>query len=492
MNRLARPPTPTSVVLPVRATSDLDPRFGIVEGFRQPSVMADIGAGWDRVVLSWADVQPTGPGDFSWLGRTIPQRELSQELSRGVTFAGVLQFTPTWAAEHPEDGARSPPRNLELPDDDQNNYWGRFVYEAVKFYAGRIDEWIVWNEPEFRAGDPGAGGAYTWLGTDEQFAQLMRVAYRAAKRANPHAVVAFPGTSYWIDQQSQPRREQFYERYLQLLQSDTEARAEGFYHDALPLNLYLSPDDVVRVGQYFKDIQARYAISKPLWLLELNAMPTDDTRAPCAAQHANDVVHTTLDQQAAYAMQALALGAAMGYARISFYKMVDGDACSEPALWGIVRDDGSQRPVADTLRVAVHSFSGFDRAQFVPLTRSSATWTAWPGDPASYFPNWQVYQVVFSMRGQRRVTVLWNGDGAASRIAVSNVGASAHLVDRNGMDRPLQSADGQWLIDLPPATAHYAHDPPAYYYIGGDPVILTQTGVDPSLPALPPVVVPGP
>src|SRR5207302_3698796 len=125
-----------------------DPRFGVAEGFRNPGVMADIGAGWERVVLSWADIQPDGPDDFSWLGRTLPPRVLAGELNRGVHMAGLLQFTPRWAAiaTDVEDPGRSVPLNLDLPDDDPRNYWGRFVYETVKYYTGRIDEWIVWQD----------------------------------------------------------------------------------------------------------------------------------------------------------------------------------------------------------------------------------------------------------------------------------------------------------------------------------------------------------
>ena len=42
-------------------------------------------------------------------------------------------------------------------------------------------------------------GSFTWLGSDEEFAQLMKVGYLAAKKANPNAIVSFPGTSYWVD-----------------------------------------------------------------------------------------------------------------------------------------------------------------------------------------------------------------------------------------------------------------------------------------------------
>ena len=70
------PPQPPPTPLPLQTPNPggLDPHFGIAEGFRDPTVMADIGAGWERVVLSWADIQPDGPDDFSWLGRTLPAR----------------------------------------------------------------------------------------------------------------------------------------------------------------------------------------------------------------------------------------------------------------------------------------------------------------------------------------------------------------------------------------------------------------------------------
>src|SRR5438105_199751 len=53
---VGRPPTPTPTPAP-----RLDPHFGIAEGFRDPELMAEIGAGWERVILSWADIQPNGP-----------------------------------------------------------------------------------------------------------------------------------------------------------------------------------------------------------------------------------------------------------------------------------------------------------------------------------------------------------------------------------------------------------------------------------------------
>jgi hypothetical protein len=482
-------PRPPITPLPLQTPNPggLDPRFGIAEGFRDPTVMADVGAGWERVVLSWADIQPDGPDDFSWLGRTIPPRSVAGELNRGVHLAGLLQFTPTWAATDLADPGRSVPRNLDLPDDDPRNFWGRFVFETVRYYAGRIDEWIIWNEPEFQPSDAAAGnGSYTWLGTDAQFARLMEVAYLAAKRANPHATIAFPGTSYWVDQNS--GRPQFYERFVRLEAANASAPAHNFFHDAVPLNLYRAPDDLVRLHQVFTGIQQRNGVmAKPLWLLELNAMPTDDTAIKCAERHAHNPIQTTQAQQAEYAVQALALAAAAGYARIGFYQMVDDNPCNQSAVWGITRDDGSARPVARTLRTAVGSFSGFVSANFAPLTRPTARWAAWPDDPKSFTPNWQAYLVAFDLPGNRRVSVLWNGDGAPVRVRVPRRGApQASLIDANGDSQILSSVGSEWTITLPAATAHFAGDPPGYFFIGGETRLLFEDNVAPGSPVAAP------
>jgi hypothetical protein len=472
-------PQPPVTPLPLQTPNPggLDPHFGIAEGFRDATLMADIGAGWERVVLSWADIQPNGPDDFSWLGRTLPPRALTDELNRGVRMAGLLQFTPAWAATNLDDPGRSVPRNLDLPDDDPRNYWARFVFETARYYAGRIDEWIIWNEPEFHPDDAGAGsGSYTWLGTDQQFAQLMAVAYRAAKRANPRATVAFPGTSYWVDQNL--GRPQFYERFLRLVANDPAARAANFYHDAVPLNLYRAPDDLVRLHQVFKDMQKRYGVDKPMWLLELNAMPTDDLTIPCAGVHAGNPIQTTQVEQAAYAVQALAMAAAAGYERIGFYQMVDDDPCSQSAVWGITRDDGTPRLVSRSLRTAVRAFTGFLDARFVPLTRAQARWAAWPSDPNSLTPNWQVYQVVFDLPGNRRLTVLWNGDGTPLRIRIPRRVTTARLGEPQSDALKTATASGQdWLVDLPAATAHFGGDPAGYYFIGGEPRLLFEDEV---------------
>ena len=90
-----------------------------------------------------------------------------------------------------------------------------------------------------------------------------------------------------------------------------------------------------------RDLQKRHGIDKPIWLTETNAMPSDDQAISCP--HTDTPIQTTMDQQASYAVQAFAMAAAAGYQRSEFYQMVDQNPCTEPAVWGVTRDDGSRR-----------------------------------------------------------------------------------------------------------------------------------------------------
>ena len=84
----------TLVSSPAAAQTSLDTRLGIAEGFRNPGVMADIHAGWERLILPWDQIQPGGAGDFSHLGITVSEGQLQDEINRGVHVVGLVEFTP--------------------------------------------------------------------------------------------------------------------------------------------------------------------------------------------------------------------------------------------------------------------------------------------------------------------------------------------------------------------------------------------------------------
>jgi len=468
MSVAADRPAPAEQLQPGR----LDPRFGVAESFAEPTAMADIGAGWTRVLLTWNGVQRTGPDDWRGFGRVVREPMLDAEVARGMRVAAVLHYTPGWAATDPAHGDRAVPRNLYLPFDDPENYFGNFVYETVRYYHGRIQDWIIWNEPDIRLEDGAVAESTTWNGTEEDFAQLLKVGYLAAKRADPRAVVAFPATSYLPDASRQ--RAQYYARVLDILARDPTAAEHHFFHDAVALNLYYRPAALHRVHGVFKAIQYERGLSVPVWLTETNAMPSDDRAVACWERHVGASWQPTQHQQAAFAVQAYALAAVAGYERIGWWRLVDGNHCVQTGLWGLLRDDRTRRPAADALRTAVGHFSGFLSAQFVPLERDG------PASTEMIEANWRVFQVAFDRPGRQRVRVVWNGDSVPLTVRLTRDGVNGHALDMFGQPYPLATDDTGWLIQLPPASALFSGDPPGHHYIGGSPIFLVENSVDPS------------
>jgi hypothetical protein len=145
-----------------------------------------------------------------------------------------------------------------------------------------------------------------------------------------------------------------------------------------------------------------------------------------------------------------------------------------------LRDDGSRRPVAAALQTLIHGITGFTQARFLPVARSEARWGVWPEDPASYWSNWGVYSLAFDLPGARRVSVVWNADPTPTCGRITRNGNTAQVLDKHGTASPATQQGDAWTVSLAPASAHFADDPDGYYFIGGDPLLLVEEGVNAS------------
>ena len=123
----------------------------------------------------WTRIQPKSRDQWIWRDKT------QQTIDRlGFSTLGEFLWTPDWATSA-TSGKRqaAPPKGL----DD----FGRYVFETVKHHRPSIKHWEVWNEPHY---------AGFWRGTPEQYAGLLEVAYRQAKKADPDCVVLGGGGVY--------------------------------------------------------------------------------------------------------------------------------------------------------------------------------------------------------------------------------------------------------------------------------------------------------
>ena len=413
----------------VAAAGIPDPRFGVVEAFQAPNAATTLGAGWTRVTFRWNEIQPNGPGE--WHTVPISDEALARELAQGRQVVGLLVTTPGWATDL--DIGPGVPRGLHLPTDHPENLWATFVRTIVARYAGRIDHWIIWNEPDIPETQH-----MSWGGSTEDFVRLLQVGYTVAKETNPGAVVHLAAVTHWWD-------EDWFGRFLDKLMADPAAAANNYYFDVATLHIYFQPETVYQIAAHYRDMMWGRGIRKPIWIAETNAAPSQDPAWPVP----NAQFSVSLEQQAAYIVQAFSLAIAAGAERVAVYKMADTetDRQANPEPFGLVRMDGSRRPAFTAFQVASTYMAGF----------SGGRWER--RDAVS---------VVTIDRGDRTTTVVWARTAQAEMAMIAARTTQALLVDVQGRARTIYAERGYYYVDLPGATCVQGCK------IGGPPYMLVE------------------
>ena len=387
-----------------------DIRFGVIESFEDPAAAARLGAAWTRIRFQWADVQPDGPDDWE---PPLDDEALAAELAAGREVVGLLIGIPAWARDR-----RGLPRGLSLPLDDPDNTWAVFVAQVVSRYAGRIDRWIIWNEPDIDDRDaPG----HTWDGTIEEFVQLQRTAYLTAQSANPDAIIHLGAFTYFWDPD-------YFARFLDEVAADPDAATHNYYFDVATAHLYFQPNAVYNILYAFRRVMDDHGLEQPIWLVETNAPPMNDPYWEVD----NWTLAVTLNEQAAFIPQAIAAAFAAGAERVSIYKLKDteGDRAANPEPFGLMRWDNSRRPAFDTYRIAIRLLGGV----------TAATRERWDA----------VAQIRLQQDGQS-TTVLFARLPGAQKALVAATAKTAELVDMWGKRETIETKAGQFVVELPGA-----------------------------------------
>jgi hypothetical protein len=426
-------------------------RFGVVEAYYRPGDALDLNSGWERIVFDWSLFQPTGPDEY--ITDTIPEAWLQEARSAGREVVGLLKNAPHWATGSPLLGA--PARGLDLPIDDPGNYWAAFVRRTVAYYGEKwnIRHWIIYNEPDLR---PGEISWYEFDGDVQDYYQILKVAYLAAKDTDPHPVIHVAGMAWWTDKAA--RRTPYLERLLEVASQDPDAPAHGYFFDVAMAHVYFKTQNVWNVIVEMQGILWHFGLQdKPIWLDETNARPSVDPFVMLPSTLPYDV---TLDQQAAFVVQAAALSLAANLERFAVYRLYDDHFIpgqSEP--WGLVRYDGSRRPAFETYRTVIRYFSDTEYGQWTHSTNAS---------------------LVALIQPRQTVYVLWTRKDKPVTFSVAALLdiETATLVHVNGSSRTLSPTErpgfsGWWYtIETPPAVP----DRSGEVLVEGTPFILIAGG----------------
>ncbi len=409
-----------------------DRRFGAVETYHTPELADEANVGWTRIIFYWSELKKDGPGEWNWFH--APIYRIDREITGGREVVGVIKHTPAFAT----DGMAGAgvPRGLYLPVDDPENLWAVFVRELVEAYRGRVDRWVIWNEPDIDLETFGAD----WQGTTADYVQLVRVAYLAAHEVNPDVKIHLGGLTYW-------HNPGYLSEFLALVSEDPAAAENGYYFDVVSTHIYFKPESTLDIVGSLRETLAEYGLEdKPIWINETNAPPYDDPAQPWD----DPGFPVTQEMQASYLVQEFSLALAAGVERIAVYKWID-EPEPQPGFepYGLLRYDRSPRPAYDAFCMMTTHFADTDGALHIPRD--------------------DFQQVILSRRDQT-TRVFWARSAAGPVIDVPALSGSALLVDQTGAETTIYPHGGVYTLDLPGASC----DPELGCFMGGEPRVLVE------------------
>jgi hypothetical protein len=395
--------------------------FGIVEGMWFPELTCELYPGWERLIFDWSSHQPEGPDD--WLGfLNIDDQWLQAATDCDREIVAIVKNVPEWATDGlPGAGV---PRGLDLPIDDPGNLWAGFMRRTASYYASRgVDRFIILNEPDI---DPGTYG-FEFEGDLEEYFLMVKTAYLAAKEGNPAARIHLAGTTYWHDV-NQGRR-LFTDRLLERIRQDPDAAQNNYYFDAISLHIYFRTDTVYDIVTIYRDLLDDYGLGdKAIWINETNASPNQDPGWPVTRPQ----YQINLEQQAAFLIQAAALGLAGGAERIAAYKLYDQHLPEGAESFGLLSPaDAGPRPAFYAWQMVIRHFNGFESAS---LARTE---------------HLNVVRLI-QINGQQTF-VAWARTETAAQLEIRAAGDKAYRVDQNGGKRVLRPQNGVYRQVLPGA-----------------------------------------
>jgi hypothetical protein len=434
-----------------------------------PQLALNAGVRWERLIFPWNVIQPNGPNDFEqgWFS----EDELNRQLARGIEIVGITLYTPEWAARDPQYDARSVPQNLHLPIDHPQNYWAAYVKRLVAKYRGRIDTWVILNEPDiYKEPDD----FRTFAGTPADYALILKTAYLAAKSVNPNARIVMSGFTYWWDKEE--RRPLYFQRVLDAIGGDPNAARYNWYFDAVDVHTYGNPLNGHNIPLVFRRVMRDKGIDKPIWIVESNVLAWNDSQAPTTDRS----FRGTMEDQASYVIQNMALALAAGVQRYSIYKMMDEDAELGDQYWGLARNDGSLRPSYVAYQNAVRLFQGIRSATYywwgasVPPTEDEMTRQLSSNQNRWQWPWPAAVNVVVMEKPPQRITVIWNASGRPGTVSLPAHSRAARLVDKYGRETPLTAAEGYYELTLEPSRNNSDPRDRTLYLVGGSPWIVVE------------------
>ncbi|MGQ9524822.1 MAG: glycosyl hydrolase [Armatimonadota bacterium] len=290
-----------------------------IQAEKDANTMKAAGIAWDRFDAWWGVIEPE-KGRFDW---AFMDRIAKFYRGHNLSAMPILCYSSAWSGQ--------PPR-----DDEERSRFARYVYRTVRRYRSIFRAWEIWNEPNiptFWQPQPSA----------EDYAELLKKAYKAAKAADPTCTVVGAATSM-ADL-----------NYIQdLYRFGAWDSMDVLSIHPYPMGGNAHQQRLERILTFVNELNRATRRPKPIWITEIG-WTADSNRDEVS--------------QAISLVQAYSIALAAGVERVFWFCLTDWSE-----KWGILRQDGSPKKAYTALRLFTGalsdaSFAGYLANQLGPEFR---------------------------------------------------------------------------------------------------------------------------
>ncbi len=460
----------------------------------------ETGAAWAREEISWGNLERHRKNGREWY---LYDDRLLQIDQAGYQIIGMFSTTPDWARV--EDCAIRvkrfegisptvpetywcPPANVEDFADIVRATVERYDADGVgdAFGSPRVDVWQMWNEPN---------AWETWPGTPEEYGRLLLAGYKAAKEADPDAVVTVGGVyvfdGSWDDGRGHQDGLLFMNKVLQAVPEAWQA------FDVLPIHPYMpdvAPDHpdlvpsitfwgrIVTAQNWLANKTQQYGGTEPrLWIGEVGWPTCSNTLALASNQQdglaelaryrlpslpqpaaqsglapASDWLCHSEEEQAAYLVRSHTIALALGVEHLNYLQLEDKFDGSYYPVWGATSivatksQNYRQKAGYTAYRQMIVQLRDAQFVGFGPLHSYQHSPEQQRAEAARYHMRFSLHKEV--------IDVLWSTGGSQEVSLALEPGHTATLLSKEGAQLPLAMEAGE-----------------VSFAIGSKPVYLRQT-----------------
>ena len=187
------------------------------------------GVQWVRERLVWEDLEPRAK-QYRWGALDAVTAALAKQ---GIRIAESAEAIPAWMRA---DGDRK-----AVPDDLRHVY--RFAQMLARRYAGRVQAWELWNEPDI---------AHFFQHPASEISAFQKAGYLGFRRGAAAPIVLGPSLA---------QRPAAFANHLL-------AEGTGHYLDVWHYHLYTDPAQYASRAEEHRELLERHAVAAPQWVTE--------------------------------------------------------------------------------------------------------------------------------------------------------------------------------------------------------------------------------